>query len=40
MPYPVVFVHGYSDKGASWAAWREISRHRLDLNDADMRTRT
>ena len=40
MPYPVVFVHGYSDKGASWAAWREILRHRLDLNDADMRTCT
>ena len=38
MPNPVVFVHGYSDKGASWAAWREILRRRLGLNDADMRT--
>jgi hypothetical protein len=36
----VVFVHGYSDKGTSWAAWREILRHRLGLNDADMRTCT
>ena len=26
---PVVFVHGYSDKGASWAAWREILRGRI-----------
>jgi hypothetical protein len=40
MPNPVVFVHGYSDKGASWAAWREILRRRLGLNDADMRTCT
>src|SRR6266478_419969 len=37
---PVVFVHGYSDKGASWAAWREILRGRLDLDNADMRTCT
>jgi hypothetical protein len=27
----MVFVHGYSNKGASWAAWREILRHRLGL---------
>ena len=37
-PNPVVFVHGYSDKGASWAAWREILRRRLGLDNADMRT--
>ena len=35
MPNPVVFVHGYSDKGASWAAWREILHRRLDLNEWD-----
>jgi pimeloyl-ACP methyl ester carboxylesterase len=40
MPNPVVFVHGYSDKGASWAVWREILRRRRGLNDADMRTCT
>src|SRR5947209_7342206 len=40
MPNPVVFVHGYSDKGASWAAWREILRRRRGLNDGDMRTCT
>ena len=40
MPNPVVFVHGYSDKGASWAAWREILRRRLGLDNADMRTCT
>ena len=40
MPNPVVFVHGYSDKGASWAPWREILRPRLGLNDADIRTCT
>jgi pimeloyl-ACP methyl ester carboxylesterase len=37
---PVVFVHGYSDKGASWGPWREILRRRLDLDPADMRTCT
>jgi pimeloyl-ACP methyl ester carboxylesterase len=37
-PNPVVFVHGYSDKGASWAPWREILRRRLNLNNADLRT--
>ena len=40
MPNPLVFVHGYSDKGASWAPWREILRRRLGLNDADIRTCT
>ena len=40
MPNPLVFVHGYSDKGASWAPWREILRPRLGLNDADIRTCT
>lgn len=39
-PYPVVFVHGYSDKGASWAAWRDIVRRRLNLGNADLRTCT
>ena len=28
------------DKGASWAAWREILRRRLGLDNADMRTCT
>ncbi len=37
MPNPVVFVQGYSDKGASWAAWREILRGRLGLDNADTR---
>jgi len=37
---PLVFVHGYSDKGASWAAWREVLHRRLDLDPADMRTCT
>src|ERR1700738_2534017 len=40
MPNPVVFVHGYSDKGASWAVWRELLRRRGGLGDADMRTCT
>src|SRR5580692_1082508 len=40
MPNPVVFVHGYSDKGASWAVWREVLRRRGGLSDADMRTCT
>jgi pimeloyl-ACP methyl ester carboxylesterase len=40
MPNPVVFVHGYSDKGASWAVWREVLRRRGGLGDADMRTCT
>lgn len=39
-PNPVVFVHGYSDKGASWAAWRDILRRRLALDNTDMRTCT
>ncbi len=37
---PVVFVHGYSDKGASWGPWREIFRQRLGIDDALMRTCT
>jgi hypothetical protein len=37
-PNPLVFVHGYSDKGASWAPWRDILRRRLMLDDADLRT--
>ena len=35
---PIVFVHGYSDSGASWAPWREILRQRLGIDDAMMRT--
>jgi pimeloyl-ACP methyl ester carboxylesterase len=37
---PVVFVHGYSDKGASWGPWREILRQQLGIDDALMRTCT
>ena len=37
-PNPIVFVHGYSDSGASWAPWREILRQRLGIDDAMMRT--
>ena len=37
---PVVFVHGYSDKGMSWAPWRQILRQRLGIDDALMRTCT
>jgi pimeloyl-ACP methyl ester carboxylesterase len=37
---PVILVHGYSDKGAAWAAWREILRRRLDLKNIDLRTCT
>lgn len=39
-PNPVVFVHGYSDKGASWTPWRDILRRRLNLQDQDLRTCT
>lgn len=31
---PVVFVHGYSDKGASWRPWRTILKERLKLDDS------
>jgi pimeloyl-ACP methyl ester carboxylesterase len=37
---PVVFVHGYSDKGASWLPWRRILRSRLGYGDAELRTCT
>jgi len=37
-PNPVVFVHGYSDKGSSWARWRDLLRQRLGIDDAMMRT--
>lgn len=37
---PVVFVHGYSDQGASWLPWREILRERLGLQNDDLRTCT
>lgn len=39
-PNPVVFVHGYSDKGASWAAWCDILCRRLNLKNTDLRTCT
>ncbi len=35
---PIVFVHGYSDNGASWRPWREILRQRLGIDDALLRT--
>jgi hypothetical protein len=31
---PVVFVHGYSDKGVSWQTWRNILKERLSLDDS------
>jgi pimeloyl-ACP methyl ester carboxylesterase len=37
---PVVFVHGYSDKGASWLPWRRILREQLGYGAADLRTCT
>ena len=37
---PVVFVHGYSDSGKSWAPWRQILHQRLNIDDALMRTCT
>jgi pimeloyl-ACP methyl ester carboxylesterase len=37
---PVVFVHGYSDKGASWGPWRAILRQRLGIEDVLLRTCT
>ena len=39
-PSPIVFVHGYSDRGASWAPWRAILQARLGLAPADLRTCT
>jgi pimeloyl-ACP methyl ester carboxylesterase len=37
---PVIFVHGYSDKGASWQRWREILSQKLGISDALMHTCT
>jgi pimeloyl-ACP methyl ester carboxylesterase len=37
---PVVFVHGYSDKGASWGPWRAILRQRLGIEDVLLRSCT
>ena len=37
---PIVFVHGYSDRGSSWGPWRAILRQRLGIDDALMRTCT
>jgi pimeloyl-ACP methyl ester carboxylesterase len=35
---PVIFVHGYSDSGASWRPWREVLRQRLGIDSALLRT--
>ncbi|HEV2100328.1 MAG TPA: hypothetical protein VGR45_15590 [Stellaceae bacterium] len=35
---PIVFVHGYSDNGMSWAPWRNILGQRLGIDGALMRT--
>ena len=37
---PVVFVHGYSDKGASWQRWREVLCEKLGIDDGSMHTCT
>jgi hypothetical protein len=37
---PIIFVHGYSDKGASWKNWRDILASRLGVAEADLRTVT
>jgi pimeloyl-ACP methyl ester carboxylesterase len=37
---PIIFVHGYSDKGASWKNWRDILANRLGVAEADLRTVT
>src|ERR1700759_3651580 len=37
---PGVFVHGYSDKGASRGPWRTILRQRLGIQDVLLRTCT
>ena len=37
---PIIFVHGYSDKGASWKRWEDILAGRLGLATADLRTVT
>jgi pimeloyl-ACP methyl ester carboxylesterase len=37
---PVVFVHGYSDKGASWQLWREVLCEKLGIDDGSMHTCT
>jgi pimeloyl-ACP methyl ester carboxylesterase len=37
---PVVFVHGYSDKGASWQRWRRLLGEKLGIADSSMHTCT
>jgi pimeloyl-ACP methyl ester carboxylesterase len=37
---PIIFVHGYSDKGASWKKWEDILAGRLGIATADLRTVT
>jgi pimeloyl-ACP methyl ester carboxylesterase len=39
-PNPVVFVHGYSDSGASWQPWRQILHQRLGIDDVLLRSCT
>ena len=37
---PVVFVHGYSDSGASWWRWQDILQQKLGIDKASMHTCT
>ncbi len=37
---PVIFVHGYSDNGASWQKWRDLLHQKLGLDKAAMHTCT
>ena len=39
-PNQLVFVHGYSDKGASWQKWRGLLREKLGIDDGLMHTCT
>jgi pimeloyl-ACP methyl ester carboxylesterase len=37
---PVIFVHGYSDSGASWRRWQDILHQKLGIDKASMHTCT
>jgi pimeloyl-ACP methyl ester carboxylesterase len=37
---PIVFVHGYSDSGASWRPWRELLSRRLGIDAPALRSCT
>ena len=37
---PLVFVHGYSDKGRSWEKWRQLLGEKLGISNAAMHTCT